>query len=64
MITLIRHFTGIGVEKNWTMNLAYNYYILQDLAFKVRLSPSKKDFFLFALMIALQKRLKMLFISS
>ena len=34
IITLIRYFTGLGLENTWTMNLDYNY-ILQDLDLKI-----------------------------
>ena len=34
--TLIRYFPAgvVGFENNWTTNLDYNYFILQDLDFK------------------------------
>ena len=33
--TLIRYFpASVGFKNNWTTNLDYNYFILQDLDFK------------------------------
>ena len=33
--TFVRYFpAGIGFENDWTKNLDYNYFILQDLDFK------------------------------
>ena len=34
-IIVIRYFTGAGLGNTWTTNLDYNYYILQNLEFKV-----------------------------
>ena len=34
-INFIRYFTGTGLGNTWTMNLDYNYYILQALDFNV-----------------------------
>ena len=34
IITLIRYFTGVGLENTWTTNLDYKYYILRDLDLK------------------------------
>ena len=35
IINFIRYFTGAGLGNTWTMNLDYNYYILQALDFNV-----------------------------
>ena len=29
--TLVRYFSGVGFDNNWTTNLDYNYFILRDL---------------------------------
>ena len=28
---LVRYFSGVGFDNNWTTNLDYNYFILRDL---------------------------------
>ena len=35
IIIFTRYFTGAGLGNTWTTNFDHNYYILQDLDFKV-----------------------------